>query len=92
MPVIAGSDQGYGMEFLSRHFGPALREAGIDLMISGHTHRFASLSGEESGFGYPVIISSNNSFTEVTVSGQVIKVVVKDTKGSEIFRSEFRRR
>jgi len=92
MPVIAGSDQGYGMEFLSRHFGPVLREAGIDLMLSGHTHRFASLSSEESGFSYPVLVSSNNSFTEVTVSGQVIKAVVRDTKGSEIFKSEFKSR
>ncbi len=81
-----------GWSFSACHFGPVLREAGIDLMISGHTHRFASLSSEESGFGYPVIVSSNNNFTEVSVNEQVIKAVVRDTKGSEISRSEFRRR
>lgn len=92
MPVIAGSDSGYGMEFLSKHFGPVLKDAGIDLMLSGHTHRSASLNSDESGFGYPVMISSNNSFTEVEVNENLLRAIVRDIKGAKVIGLEISRK
>lgn len=81
MPVIKGEQQGYGMQFLSDHFGPVLSEAGIDLMISGHTHRNAYITEDESGFGYPVVVSSNKTFTEFEATRQEIRWKLKDSEG-----------
>jgi acid phosphatase type 7 len=92
MPVVLGADQWHGMKFLSDHFGPVLRDAGIDLMISGHTHRMAILEPREAGFGYPVVVASNNNFIEATSDGRKLVVVVRDTSGAEVLRRDFNRK
>ncbi len=73
MPVIKEAKQNYAMKFLADNFGPVLQNAGIDLMISGHTHRNAYYEKEKSGFNYPVLVNSNNSFVEVVVDNKGIK-------------------
>jgi len=82
MPVIKSEGAGYGMKFLEENFGPVLSGAGIDLMISGHTHRTAYLTGDKSGFGYPVLISSNRTYAEFEVSEREIKWELKDNEGN----------
>jgi len=82
MPVIKGEKQGYGMQFLSEHFGPVLSGAGIDLMISGHTHRTAFISKDRSGFNYPVLISSNRTFIEFSANERELSWELKDSEGN----------
>jgi hypothetical protein len=84
MPVIKEDKQGYGMKYLSDNFGPVLKTAGINLMMSAHTHRNTFYETGRSGFGYPVLVNSNNSFVEVDVTNQGITAVVKDTGGKII--------
>jgi UDP-2,3-diacylglucosamine pyrophosphatase LpxH len=84
MPIIKEERQGWGMKFLSTHFGPVLKNAGIDLMISGHTHRNSYYDKSKSGFDYPVLVNSNNSFAEVVADLQNIKAVVRDIAGNTI--------
>jgi acid phosphatase type 7 len=91
MPVVKGSDQWHGMKFLADHFGPVLASAGIDLMISGHTHKFGYLSGNEAGFGYPVVVASNNNFIEAVADTFSISLAVKDTEGKEVYRTNIGR-
>jgi predicted phosphodiesterase len=81
MPVIEKKNNWYGMAFLAEHYGPVLQKAGIDLMISGHTHENALITENKSGFGYPVWIASNHNFTEVTVDRSRIELKLKDIKG-----------
>jgi acid phosphatase type 7 len=81
MPIIKDEMACYGVKFLAEHFGPVLRNAGIDLMISAHTHLNAY---GQSGFGYPVLINSNNSVAEVVADKYFIKATIKDTKGKII--------
>ncbi len=81
MPIIENKKNWYGMAFLAEHFGPVLKEAGIDLMISGHTHRNAWIESQKSGFGYPVMISSNNNFIEAEVNEEEISLKLKDLNG-----------
>jgi acid phosphatase type 7 len=88
MPVIKGSDQWHGMKVLAEEFGPVLSTAGIDLMLSGHTHKFSALSPSEAGFGYPVVVASNNNFIEVKVDKSRMVVVVRDTEGKELYRAD----
>jgi predicted phosphodiesterase len=87
MPILKGEEMGHGMQFLSDHFGPVLEEAGIDLLIAGHTHRVASYKANESGFGYPVIVSSNNTFLEIEVKDNQLRATLKDSEGSPVLES-----
>lgn len=84
MPVYKREKMNYGMKYLSDNYGPILEKAGIDLMLSGHTHSVAYLDSEKSGFGYPVVVGSNNTFIEVTSTNNMIRVVLKDVKGNTI--------
>jgi UDP-2,3-diacylglucosamine pyrophosphatase LpxH len=84
MPVLKEEKQNYGMKFLSDNFGPVLKGANIDLMISGHTHRNAYYEAGKTGFDYPLLVNSNNSFVEVEADLQGITATVKDPGGKII--------
>jgi predicted phosphodiesterase len=84
MPIYVNNRSGYGMQFLASHFGPVLQEAGIDLMISGHTHRTVFHEKDESGFGYPVLVSSNNTFTDIYADQESIKATIIDKEGNTV--------
>lgn len=81
MPIIERKKNWYGMAFLAEHFGPVLQEAGIDLMISGHTHQNAWIDAKKSGFDYPVMISSNNNYIEAEVTKDEISLILKSVDG-----------
>lgn len=83
MPVIKEEKQGYGMKFLSDNFGPVLDKSGVDLVISAHTHRNAFLESGKSGFTYPVVVNSNNTFLEVFAGDEDILVQLKDASGKQ---------
>jgi predicted phosphodiesterase len=84
MPVVKEENQNHAMKFLSDNFGPILQKAGIDLMLSAHIHRNAYYEPGKSGFGYPVLVNSNNSFVEVEAGIEGIEAIVKDTGGKII--------
>ncbi|NQU52317.1 MAG: metallophosphoesterase [Bacteroidetes bacterium] len=81
MPIKQDKKNWYGMAFLAEHFGPVLKESKIDLMISGHTHKNAWIKSNDSGFGYPVMISSNNNYIEAQVNKSEISIQLKDLDG-----------
>ncbi len=81
MPIIERKDNWHGMAFLAKYYGPVLQEAGIDLMISGHTHKNAWIEPDQSGFGYPVMISSNLNFIEAMANHEKIELKLKDIHG-----------
>jgi len=91
MPVIKNERLGYGMKFLADNFGPVLKAAGIDLMISAHTHRNGYFDINNSGFGYPVLINSNNSFVEVESDLRSLRAVVKDITGKQLAEYEIKK-
>lgn len=84
MPVVKEEKQGHGMKFLSDNFGPILSAAGIDLMMSGHTHRNTWYEKGKSGFNYPLLVNSANSFVEVVADRNMITATVKDVNGKVI--------
>ncbi|WP_372934051.1 metallophosphoesterase [Mariniphaga sediminis] len=84
MPIIENKENWYGMAQLAEHYGPVLRDAGIDLMISGHTHTNEWIDSEKSGFGYPVIICSHEDFLEVELDATMIKCEVKGMDGKVV--------
>lgn len=49
-----------GMADAFANFGPTLDAAGVDLMISGHTHRAAIIQAEAGRHQYPILIGGGN--------------------------------
>jgi UDP-2,3-diacylglucosamine pyrophosphatase LpxH len=90
MPILKADNQNHAMTFLSENFGPIFQEAGIDLMISAHIHRNEFYEKDKTGFGYPLLVNSNNSFIEVNADNQSIKAVVKDLSGKIIAEYEIK--
>jgi acid phosphatase type 7 len=84
MPIIKEEKQGWGMKFLADNFGPVLQNTSVDLMISAHTHRNSFYEAGKSGFGYPVLVNSNNSFVEVSADQMSFMAAVKDEAGKII--------
>jgi UDP-2,3-diacylglucosamine pyrophosphatase LpxH len=81
MPVVKEDNQAYGLKFLADNFGPVLQGTGVDLMLSAHIHRNAFYESGKSGFGYPVLVNSNETFIEVKADMNSIKAEVKDVSG-----------
>ena len=90
MPIIKAEKQNHGMTFMSENFGPVLKEAGIDLMMSAHTHRNAYYEKDKTGFGYPLLVNSSNSFVEVNADNNEIKAILKDVEGKVISEYSFK--
>jgi len=82
MPIYKQERMGHGMQFLADNYGPVLEKAGIDLFLGGHTHRYAYFDSKSSGFGYPVLVNSSNTFIEAAVENNEIKLLIKDTEGN----------
>jgi UDP-2,3-diacylglucosamine pyrophosphatase LpxH len=90
MPIIREVKQNWGMKFMADNYGSVLQNSGIALMLSAHIHRNAFYEKGDSGFGYPVLINSNNSFVEVVADNLGIKVLVKDVTGKLISEYNFK--
>lgn len=84
MPIIKEEKQGHGMRFLADYYGPILSNAGTDLLISAHTHRNAFHDKGKSGFNYPVIVNSADTYIEVYADRKEIKATIRDLKGDQI--------
>lgn len=84
MPIVKEEKQNNGMKYLSDNFGPLLQAAGVNLMISAHTHRNTFYEAGKSGFNYPLLVNSNNSFVEVIADEKEIRAVVKDVTGKQL--------
>jgi hypothetical protein len=59
-------------------------------MISAHTHRNTFVEKGSSGFGYPVLVNSNNSFLQVFADQQNLRAVVRDVAGKTISEYKIR--
>lgn len=90
MPVLKAENQNHAMTMLSDKYGPVLKEGDIDLMISAHIHRNAFYDKDKTGYGYPLLVNSNNSFVELTAGMQGIKAVVKDPDGKVLAQYDFK--
>ncbi|HNY14557.1 MAG TPA: FN3 domain-containing metallophosphoesterase family protein [Bacteroidales bacterium] len=91
MPVVKAEKQNHAMTWLSENFGPILKDAGADMVFSAHTHRNAFYDRDKSGFGYALLVNSNNSFVEVTVDKTSIKALVKDIEGKVLSQYEVKK-
>ena len=72
----------HGSVHLNELFVPVLNEAGIDLMLCGHYHRYQWIDDRSRGADFPILINSNNDKTVVKADEKGIDIRVVDTAGN----------
>ena len=70
-----------GWEDAIRKFLPVLNRAGVDLLVSGHTHRYAYYEAGTEGNNFPVLIQGAYCAARLDVKDGKIQVKVIDTAG-----------
>jgi predicted phosphodiesterase len=72
VPPRGGS--GFAIQEVRQNFEPPLNEAGIDLWLSGHTHRFLRVDPTEGQNRYTLIVGATDTITRVDVSQDRLRV------------------
>jgi predicted phosphodiesterase len=81
MPPAWKENHWHGMREIARLFMPVLNDAGIDLMLCGHLHRYLFFEKGEAGNRFPILINSNQTRVDAVVNSQGIQVSVIDAAG-----------
>lgn len=76
--------RGHGSNDLTEKWGPILNEAGIDLVISGHTHRFERIAPREGKNQFPILILGKDMMLKTDVSSEQLSLSINDTKGKVV--------
>lgn len=79
----------HGNREVNRLFVPLLEKAGVDLMLSGHIHRYGFYEGGERGCSFPVIINGCEEKHYFTVTKDGIKAKRIDGTGKVLREYDF---
>lgn len=88
MPIYHGGEK-HGNLDCRQLFGPLLKDAGIDLMLSGHTHRYAYHRAEPDLFPYPILIGGgqrdgSRTLIRITIEGSELRYTMMKEDGELI--------
>lgn len=72
----------HGEVEVANKFAKVLNDAGIDLMLCAHYHRFVRKNPGESGFNFPIIVNSNHAVIKATVNDRKFNMKIVDANGS----------
>ena len=59
-------------------------EAGVDLIMSGHLHRFVHIPPGENGNDYPILVTDQDQVTTVTATDEELSVIVTGEDGEQV--------
>lgn len=82
-------DGWHGGAEVARLFVPILNRAGIDLMLSGHIHRYKLWNKGENGCDFPVLCNPNQMRMDVTADAHRIDVRIYDASGALKHNDQF---
>lgn len=91
-PIIPGEDnspEGHAVKELNALFVPLFNKAGVDLVLSGHTHRHFFVDKGTADNKFPLVINNNKSVIDLSVEGENINVKITDEKGQITFDQNF---
>lgn len=78
------NDNWHGPLHAKELFLPILNDAGIDLMLCGHLHRYSYCPAGTDGAEFPVIINSNKEGMDVSLEKDKLNVSIFDTNGKVV--------
>ena len=79
----------HGNVHLNELFMPVLNEAGVDLMLCGHEHRYSFHPAGERGARFPIVINDNKSYARCDVTDSLIRVRIVGPRGKVAHTHEF---
>jgi predicted phosphodiesterase len=71
--------------WIRKNWNPMLNQAGLDLMISGHTHRYAEFPPDETR-AFPLVVGGTNTVIRVDVSPEKLQLTTFKDDGSVLSR------
>lgn len=74
----------HGAVEVQEKFVPLLNDAEIDLMISGHLHRYRFYDKGTQGRKFPVVVNPARSRLEVSATADSIEMTVFDTENRSL--------
>ncbi|MFC1556592.1 metallophosphoesterase [candidate division KSB1 bacterium] len=83
IPLFSGSN-GHGASEITKKWGPILNEADIDLMISGHRHRFSRIEPVEGKNRFPVVVLGQDMFLRTDVSNRELSIIITKMDSSVV--------
>lgn len=81
----------HGNEHIRQLFIPILNTANIDVMFSGHTHRY-SFHPADSKINFPVVVNDNNSLIKCDIDKDKIRVRIEGVGDKDLKTHEFGRK
>lgn len=74
----------HGTKDVVRKFIPILNNAGIDVMLCGHTHNYAFIEkGADPAIDFPILINDDETWLDVVVDSK-IQILQKDMSGATL--------
>ena len=84
IPSVKFQDSWYSEIWLAENFNPVLNEAGVDLMVSGHHHKYSFVEKGHSGNDFPILINSNKERLDILIDGEDIQLQTVNESGNII--------
>jgi predicted phosphodiesterase len=76
--------EGFAIQDVRRNFEDLANKAGVDLWLSGHTHRFQLVAAAQDQNTYPLMIGATDTITRVEVSRDRLKLTAIRMNGQEL--------
>jgi hypothetical protein len=76
--------EGFAIQDVRRNFEELANKAGVDLWLSGHTHRFQLVAATKDQNTYPLMIGATDTITRVEVSRDRLKLMAVRMSGQEL--------
>lgn len=73
--------KGHGGQDITKKWGPILNQANIDIVISGHHHRFSLIDPTEGKNNFPVLILGKDMILKADVSEKNLSFSIRNTRG-----------
>jgi len=83
IPPYSGSEK-HGAEDITKKWGPLFEEGKVDLIISGHHHRYTKIDRGSSGNNPPVLIVDKDMIMNTEVSKQKLFINIIDIDGQDV--------
>lgn len=77
-------NQWHGNQNVSDLFIPILNEAGVDLMLCGHNHRYSFFNPGDCGNKFPILVNSNLERLDLDLDAKTIGITITDTDGKVV--------
>lgn len=90
IPTINEKDSWYGQKEASRLFLQTLNEAGIDLMLSGHLHKYLVREKGTAGNSFPIVVNSNTERLDFEADQNGMKLRIYDMDGKLVHKHDYK--